>query len=149
MKLYLAGPMTGIADYNFPAFDAAAKQLRAAGHTVFNPAENDRENGFDATGLLGHEAAEHGFDLRKALKQDLSWICDNAEGIALLYGWEASKGARTEVSLATALGIKARIHTYWLSYNPHNLEYAAGGLPPVETVSFKLGQGIVIEPVSA
>lgn len=141
MRLYLAGPMTGIEHYNFPAFDAAAKQLREAGHEVFNPAENDRENGFDATGLQGHEAAEHGFDLRTALKQDLSWICDHAEGIALLPGWEESKGARAEVALAKALGLNSRLVWLWLVVKPT--------LPPVETVSFKLGQGIVIEPVKA
>jgi hypothetical protein len=140
MKLYLAGPMTGIEHYNFPAFDEAAKQLREAGHTVFNPAENDRENGFDATGLLGHEAAEHGFDLRKALKQDLSWICDNAEGIALLYGWQHSRGAQAEVALGKALGIPTRREWTWLT--------PAATLPPPEGISFKLGQGIVIEPVS-
>jgi hypothetical protein len=142
MKLYLAGPMTGIEHYNFPAFDAAAKQLREAGHTVFNPAENDRENGFDATGLKGHEAAEKGFNLREALKQDLSWICDHAEGIALLPGWEESKGARTEVALGNALGIKALLH--WNFWHP------AGTQTPLakpERVAFKLGQGIVIEPV--
>ena len=139
MKLYLAGPMTGIEHYNFPAFDEAAKQLREAGHTVFNPAENDRENGFDATGLQGHEAAEHGFDLRTALKQDLSWICDHAEGIALLPGWEESKGARAEVALAKALGLNSRLVWLWLVVKP--------ALPPAETIAFKLGQGIVIEPV--
>lgn len=138
-RLYLAGPMTGIEHYNFPAFDAAAKQLRGAGHTVFNPAENDRENGFDATGLQGHEAAEHGFDLRTALKQDLSWICEHAEGIALLPGWQESKGARADVSLGHALGIESWLFEYWLE--PWTK------LAPAETVSFKLGQGIVIEPV--
>jgi hypothetical protein len=139
--LYLAGPMTSIESYNFPAFDAAAKQLRAAGHTVFNPAENDRENGFNATGLKGHEAAEHGFDLRETLKQDLSWICDHAEGLALLPGWEKSKGARAEVALAEALGIESWLYGYWLV----ELEKIA----PPEKVAFKLGQGVVIEPVNA
>lgn len=105
VRLYLAGPMSGIEHYNFPAFDAAAAQLREAGHTVFNPAENDRENGFDAVGLnlKGHEIADHGFSLRETLKQDLSWICDHAEGLALLPRWENSRGAVTEVSLAKAL----------------------------------------------
>jgi hypothetical protein len=139
--LYLAGPMTSIESYNFPAFDAAAKQLREAGHTVFNPAENDRENGFDATGLKGHEAAEHGFDLRTALKQDLSWICDHAEGIALLEGWEKSRGAKAEVALADALVIPAWRVWAWIKPTVE--------LPPAETVSFKLGQGVVIEPVMA
>lgn len=137
MKLYLAGPMTGIEHYNFPAFDEAAKALREAGHTVFNPAENDRENGFDATGLAGHEAAEHGFDLRTALKQDLSWICDHAEGIALLDGWGHSKGAKAEIALAHALGIPFMSVQSWLDLLS----------VPEETVTFETGVGFVIEEV--
>lgn len=118
MKIYLSGPMTGIPDYNFPAFDTAADHLRAMGHEVFNPAENDRENGFDFTGTQGHEAAEHGFDLRKALKQDLAWICDHAEAIALLDGWSASKGAMAEVTLAAALGLTAGM---WHNYTENGI----------------------------
>lgn len=105
MKLYLAGPMTGLPDYNFPAFDKAAAILTAQGHEVFNPAQNDRDHGFDATGLEGHEAERLGFSLRRALKQDLSWICDHAEAVAVLDGWHRSKGALTETALAVALGI--------------------------------------------
>lgn len=141
MKLYLAGPMSGLPDFNYHAFHSAATELRGAGHTVFNPADNDVANGFDPRGTSGDpaEAKALGFSLRTALKQDLSWICDHAEGIALLPGWEESKGARTEVALGHALGIESWLHTYWLI----EMEKIA----PVETVSFKLGQGIVIEPV--
>ena len=105
MKIYIAGPMTGLPEYNFPAFDKAAAILTAQGHEVFNPAQNDRDHGFDASGLVGHEAERLGFSLRRALKQDLSWICDHAEALVLLEGWERSKGVRAEMALAEALGI--------------------------------------------
>lgn len=97
--------MTGLPEYNFPAFDKAADILTSTGHEVFNPAQNDRDHGFDAAGLQGDEAERLGFSLRRALKQDLSWICDHAEALVLLAGWERSKGVRAEMALAEALGI--------------------------------------------
>ena len=39
-KVYLAGPITGVVDNNFPAFNAAADTLRSAGLDVFNPADH-------------------------------------------------------------------------------------------------------------
>src|ERR1035437_1753851 len=102
MKIYLAGPMRGLPEFNFPAFRAAAVKLREAGHTVFNPAEKDEErHGTDISkgNTAGSEAvaaAQHGFSLRVALGQDLDWICEHAEGIALLPGWEKSSGAKAE-----------------------------------------------------
>jgi hypothetical protein len=47
MTIYLAGPMRGVAAYNFPAFDRAAEYLRSLGHGVVSPAEIDRAHGFD------------------------------------------------------------------------------------------------------
>lgn len=109
-RIYLAGPMTGIPHFNYPAFHAAAAGLRAEGHTVFNPAEHDTEMfGKDIsnpTGCAEQAVRDHGFDRRAALKADLSWICDNAEAIALLPGWERSSGANAELALAKALGVE-------------------------------------------
>lgn len=109
MKVYLAGPMTGIPHFNYPAFHAAAALLRDEGHEVFNPAEHDTEMfGKDISnpdGCAVRAAQEHGFDRRAALKADLSWICDNADAIALLPGWERSSGATAEHALAVALGL--------------------------------------------
>ena len=112
MRVYLAGPMRGIKSYNHPAFDAAAYKLLIEGHTVFSPAENDR--------LLWPDWPWESFtgnpdvdgislpDMRKVIKGDLDWIADNAEAIALLPGWQNSRGARTEHALGIFLGLWIR-----------------------------------------
>jgi hypothetical protein len=111
MKIYVAGPMRGIPEFNFPAFHKAAARLRSEGHEVFNPAERDiAHHGKDiskgnAAGCEKLAAAEHGFNLREALKDDLVYICLEADAIALLPGWEASKGANAELATAKALGL--------------------------------------------
>lgn len=112
MKIYVAGPMRGIPEFNFPAFNAATEKLRAEGHTVFNPAEKDNErHGTDISkgntaGCEETAAKEHGFNLREALGIDLAYICAEADAIALLPGWENSKGAKAERATAEALGLE-------------------------------------------
>lgn len=111
MKVYLAGPMRGIPEFNFPAFHAAAAKLREQGHEVFSPAEKDIErHGTDisvgnASGDEAQAVEEHGFNLREALGIDLAWICAEAEAVALLPGWYHSKGAQAEYKTAMALGL--------------------------------------------
>jgi hypothetical protein len=112
MKCYLAGPMRGIPEFNFPAFHAAAAMLRAEGHEVFSPAEKDIErHGTDISkgNLAGDESIatqQHGFNLREALGIDLAWICAEADAIAMLPGWRNSKGATAEHATAVALGLE-------------------------------------------
>lgn len=112
MKIYVAGPMRGIPEFNFPAFHAASAKLRAEGHFVFSPAEKDNErHGTDiskgnANGCEEIAAKEHGFSLREALGVDLGWICAEADAIAMLPGWENSKGAKAEKAAADALGLE-------------------------------------------
>lgn len=110
MKLYLAGPMRGIPHFNYPAFDAAAARLRDEGHVVFSPAEHDRNHYqkdiSNETGDADQAALEHGFDIRKVMAADLEWICAEADAIALLPGWQNSKGATAERATAIAIGIQ-------------------------------------------
>ena len=87
MKVYLSGPMRGHPDLNFPAFHYAAAKLREKGFFVHSPAEEDDP------------------DIRIALQADTSWICRQAEIVAVLPGWETSRGAKMEIALAHALGI--------------------------------------------
>lgn len=113
MNIYLAGPMQSYPEFNFPAFNAKAAELQAQGHSVFNPAQRDieRHGGVDiskgnTTGSLDHAVKNHGFNLREALRDDLVYICQTADAICLLPGWENSKGARAEHATAVALGLK-------------------------------------------
>jgi hypothetical protein len=112
LRIYVAGPMRGIPEFNFPAFNAVSATLKAMGHTVFNPAEKDNErHGVDISkgNMAGCEevaAKEHGFNLREALGLDLAWICAEADAIALLPGWRNSKGATAEHATAIALGLE-------------------------------------------
>lgn len=102
--------MQGIPHFNFPRFNAVAKALRSNGHTVFNPAERDieRHGGTDiaaanSSGSLAEAKADHGFDLRTALREDTQFICCEATCIVMLPGWEKSNGAQAEHRLAVAL----------------------------------------------
>lgn len=76
--IYICGPMTGLPEYNYPAFHAAAAELRAQGWHVVNPAENAEPTAPQVRG---------------------------AALLALLPGWHQSRGAQAEVSLANDLGI--------------------------------------------
>lgn len=106
MRIYVSGPMRSIKQFNFPAFFSAERELRAAGHEVFNPARHDMDNGFDPADMTGNEnLAATGFDLRAALGTDLAYITANADAVAVLPGWENSAGAKAEVATAEALGL--------------------------------------------
>ncbi len=89
MKLYVAGPMSGLPEYNYPAFHKAAADLRAAGYEVLNPAENDRPLG----------------DPWHAFMRDAIGLLIQCNGVALLDGWQDSRGARIEQNLARNLGM--------------------------------------------
>lgn len=113
LRIYLAGPMQGYPEFNFPAFNEAASKLRFFGHVVFSPAEKDieRHAGVDiskgnAKGDVTVAVTEHKFSLRDALRDDMVWICEKATAIAMLPGWENSKGAQAEWALARALGLE-------------------------------------------
>ena len=92
--VYIAGPMSRLPNFNFPAFDTAAALGRALGWEALSPAEHDRECGFDET-----KNSMDGFDMDAAIKWDVEAIC-RADAIALLPGWEKSTGARAERTLA-------------------------------------------------
>ena len=97
-KLYVAGPMRGYPDFNFPAFHAAAAALRAKGHIVFNPAEHDEESGFNP---LEQPLSE--LDLEGAFRWDIAAVLQ-VNAVVVLPNWEDSEGTMLEVSTARHIG---------------------------------------------
>lgn len=105
MKIYLAGPMAGLPEHNFPAFTVKAAELRALGHEVYNPAEIEP----DVYAQITDEekrALYHNSGYRNCLSKELRWICDEAQAMYLLKGWEHSKGANSEFATGKAVGVQ-------------------------------------------
>lgn len=88
MKLYLAGPMTGYPEHNFPLFHSEAKRLRELGYEVVNPAEMNA--GFTT-------------QWAKCMAEDIKAAVD-CDAIALLPNWFRSKGATLEHLIMKELG---------------------------------------------
>lgn len=88
--IYISGPMTGMPDFNYPAFHAAADKWRAAGWEVLNPAEN----------FEGRTDKQYHEYIREDIK-----MLQRADAIALLPGWVDSKGARYELLTAQLLNL--------------------------------------------
>lgn len=89
-RIYIAGPMSGLPELNYPAFNAKAAELRAMGYHVENPAENPPPH---CNSWLGY--------MRLALVQIAR--CD---AVVMMPGWEKSRGARIEHQLAVGLGLE-------------------------------------------
>ena len=86
-KLYISGPMTGIQDFNFPAFFAAEEELKKS-YYVFNPANNpEMENYTDY------------------LRKDIEYLIQ-CQVIYMLKGWKKSVGASLEHRIAKVLGFE-------------------------------------------
>lgn len=97
--LYIAGPMTGYPEFNYPAFRAAEAQLRAAGYATLNPSD------------ISDPGDPQPWD--RCMRHALRMVLD-ADGLALLPGWAKSKGATLEVHVAQALLLPVRRLQAWL-----------------------------------
>jgi nucleoside 2-deoxyribosyltransferase len=89
MKIYLAGPMSGLPESNYPAFHEVASRLRTLGHEVLNPAENAEPPCGTWQGYMRMSVAQ---------------VAD-CDAVAKLSGWENSRGTQVEVRLAVGMGI--------------------------------------------
>lgn len=104
MKVYVAGPMTGLPDFNRSAFHAAEKRLATLGHEVLNPARlTPADLGLD------REPAWSDW-MRAAIR-----ILMDADAVCLLPGWMGSRGAYLEFQIADKLCIPVEELSVWLA----------------------------------
>jgi hypothetical protein len=90
IRVYLSGPMTGLEDLNRPAFAAAAARLRSVpGVEVVSPPE-----------IAGDASPSWAACMKLVLPHMMT-----CHVVAMLPGWERSKGAKTERWLALVLGM--------------------------------------------
>jgi hypothetical protein len=102
-SVYIAGPMSGYPEFNFPAFFAAQKNFEDHGWKVWNPAAKDSESAVqaDQSFATGDNKAlvANGWDWVDAFEWDCSKVL-RSDAIFLLPGWEKSTGARAEWAVA-------------------------------------------------
>ena len=82
-KVYICGPMTGLPEFNYPAFFKAADRAKTLGLKPLNPAKN----------------APKGWMWGQYLRRSLKMV-EQADLMWLLPGWEYSEGARAEFRAA-------------------------------------------------
>ena len=97
--VYIAGPMAGFEEFNFPAFDEAAHSYKEQGYSVINPADLSRDAA--TLGLTTVDA----LCVRELAHQDLLVIITRATHMHMLNGWQYSKGAKAEHAVAEWLGM--------------------------------------------
>jgi len=88
--IYLSGPMSGLPNYNHPAFNAVARHLRSQGYEVYNPAE-----------LVDAGEADQ-YAWTDLMRMDIAELT-NADTVAVLKNWDKSRGASLEVLIAVVL----------------------------------------------
>lgn len=103
MKIYIAGPMSGVANFNFPLFFETEEKLKELGYEVINPAHNDGKTLEEALAMAGTPERPNnswGYYMRRDLPHVLS-----VDALCVLPNWQRSKGASLEVHVAEALGL--------------------------------------------
>lgn len=95
--------MTGYKNWNFPAFFEVEEKLIALGHEPVNPAHNDGATVQEALESAGSPDKPNN-PWRWYMRRDLPHVLE-VDAICVLPGWQKSKGASLEVTVAKAIGL--------------------------------------------
>lgn len=90
MKVYIAGPISGIEDGNKEAFQKVEDYLVSLGYEVVNPHKLPQE---------------HDMSWESFMRECIPEICGCQE-MVMLKGWRDSRGARLEYLIGKELGLK-------------------------------------------
>lgn len=106
IRVYIAGPMSGMPGLNFAAFFAAAQLYRQRGCVVVNPAGLHPEAADEVAQMTKEQQLEH---WRKCTRVDIREMltCDM---VVMLNGWTASRAATLEHHVAHSLGLAVVWH---------------------------------------
>lgn len=104
-RVYIAGRMRGMPQFNYPAFHRAEIHLRTLGFKVVNPATMGDKYG------TAEEINANVELLDSLVKEELRAVA-TCDAIYLLRGWEKSVGARRELALALQLGLDVMFQRY-------------------------------------
>lgn len=105
-QIYIAGPMSGYPEFNFPAFFAAQAEFEAKGYKVWNPANKDQEAGVvsDESYATGddQQLMKSGWDFKETFHWDVTKVI-YSDAIYMLNGWQFSPGAIAEHAVAVSI----------------------------------------------
>lgn len=128
MRLYLAGPMSGIPQFNFPAFQQATRVLRGEGFEVVAPHEEDPEDvqkiAWDSPDGDPSFLPTHDGPLATTLRNVHG--VHRCHGVALLDGWQKSSGARHEIATADRFHLPVAPWQLWSFAGPDAAEMMFG-----------------------
>ena len=92
--VYIAGPMRGLPESNYPQFENVARFLRSEGWYVCSPVEIGSAFG------TADELNANPTRLAVAMEAERDALRTSCDAILLLPGWERSKGTRAELIIA-------------------------------------------------
>tara|TARA_R100001143_G_C3360997_1_gene135689 strand:- start:20424 stop:20858 length:435 start_codon:yes stop_codon:yes gene_type:complete len=106
MKFYLAGPMSGLPQFNFPLFERATQYLREVhGLEVVSPHElDDPEIREMALASPDGSPIDQQGTWGDFLSRDVKIVADEVQGVILLHNWHMSRGARLEAFVGILCG---------------------------------------------
>jgi hypothetical protein len=116
-SVYIAGPMSGYPEFNFPAFFEAQNNFENHGWAVWNPANKDAEADVQANESFATGDAKKlmasGWNFREVFLWDVEKVI-NSDAIFMLRGWQYSPGAVAEHAVAVV--IKKNYPDYEIMY---------------------------------